>query len=1179
MYKFQGEWIADGCFSEIDDRTDPARNEELKNSHVLFRSAFEWDGKSKVRLYYSADDYAKVYVNGTFVSQGPAPGYTHRTYYLQKDISGALKKGKNILAFHVYYQGLVNRVWVSGNLLCGLIFDVVAGGKLLARSCETVKTARHTGYTGLAVTGYDTQFMERYDSRAPEVGFENPSYDDGRWEYAKIRKYAPYRLYPQRIKQLDAEELIPVRLPGRSVYDFRREFAGNPSLTAQGKAGDRIEIRLGEELNGDGSVRWQMRCNCEYREEWILSGNTDVFVPFDYKAFRYMELIYPSTVRILRVGGTARHYPFRLRAKISLDDEALKKLFDLCVNTLKYGIQEGYLDCPSREKGQYFGDGVWSALTHIALTGDTSLYKKFIENAFDSMVVDAGMTAQGPCAYVQTIAEFPLYIVLSLKWYLGMTGDKKFTDGKRADVIRLLQVYKERYFDEQSGLICVYDRWNVVDWPASARDGYDFRLEQNEVIYGFHNVMCGYWLFALKACRELYGEEIVDISAAENAYRKAFYDEASHTFKDSVGSAHTALASQLFGVLSSVTEDADAGRILLEMIEEKRLTKSNLFITPFMFLWLKKTGREVLLRDLIKDKDAWLNMLAEGATTTFEAFSKDKKENASLFHTMFSFPALFLAYGTERDGRRLPVKESLCRCERFEADTTISFRRQIMSTKKIVSTCLAACVAMSLGGCVTGGGEDSSVRVDPNATVNTYINNDAEYLTFGDLAYDVMDDSVLQMYLDCGFNVYAITEDWAGAITDGTSNDGGLTDRYKERLQQLTDKGVNTWIRNQYNDPDYVENDDADKERYNFGTDYKLPVRDLGPDDFDEYSVSGFFLCDEPAMYTYTSGTKRMNHGMSEYTKLVDWYNKYYSDSGKFFHMNLFPVYTSMNNFVNPDDPTDSVSYEEYVDYYVENFAKKINGPKSICVDNYPFQNVGAIRSSYYENLLLFANKTRDCNKTIQNEDYKAKLGICIQSFTESGLCDITCAEDISFQLCVGIALGTEVFHFFAYKSYGSISGIMSSISTGRIYDYVQQANLAYFPFATVTSDFSWQGAAAVQATEEANRENGSFSNLTGAISVSEMGDLKGVTSSRDSLVGYFTHKESGQPGYMIANCTLPSGGQTASVTLDFGSHERVFIYTKSTDGKTLNAEEMNTIGGKLRLSVGAGEGVFVVPA
>lgn len=645
MHRFRGIWIADRRFHALGPRSDRAQNGALQNAHVLFRTQFDWDGRGRVNLYFSADDYAKAYVNGQFAAQGPAPGYACRTYYVRRDITRYLHAGTNVLAFHVYYQGLVNRVWVSGDLLCGLLFDVTSGQDLLACSCGRVKTAAHTGYAALAVTGYDTQFMERYDSRAPEVGFELPDYDDGGWEYALPRRYVPYRTAPQKIRNLASEEMTPV-VCGNGVYDFRQEFVGNPVITARGNAGDRVVILLGEECNDDGTVRHAMRCNCDYREEWILSGGTDTFQAFDYKAFRYLALEAPLTVRFLKVGGMARHYPFRAGARCRYADGALQKVYALCANTLKYGVQEGYLDCPSREKGQYFGDGVWSALAHIALTGETLLYRKFIENAFDSTHIDAGMTAQGPCALVQTIAEFPLYVVFSLKWYRQLTGDENFVASRRSDVVRLLETYRNRYFDEERRLLCVNDRWNVVEWPASARDGYDFRLEEGEPVHGFHNVMCAYWLLAVRVCEELYGVQIIDLPAAERAYREAFYSEEEKLFYDSIGSSHTALASQLFGVLSGTARGGGAEERLLGMIREKRLTRSNLFVTPFLFLWLRQSGNEALLLELIGERDAWLNMIGEGATTTFEAFSKHKKANASLFHTMFAFPLLFLADGT-----------------------------------------------------------------------------------------------------------------------------------------------------------------------------------------------------------------------------------------------------------------------------------------------------------------------------------------------------------------------------------------------------------------------------------------------------------------------------------------------------------------------------------------------------
>ena len=43
------------------------------------------------------------------------------------------------------------------------------------------------------------------------------------------------------------------------------------------------------------------------------------------------------------------------------------------------------------------------------------------------------------------------------------------------------------------------------------------------------------------------------------------------------------------------------------------------------------------------DRGAWLRMLDEGATTTFEGWGKDTKWNTSLFHLTMSYGALFLA--------------------------------------------------------------------------------------------------------------------------------------------------------------------------------------------------------------------------------------------------------------------------------------------------------------------------------------------------------------------------------------------------------------------------------------------------------------------------------------------------------------------------------------------------------
>ena len=478
----------------------------------------------------------------------------------------------------------------------------------------------------------------------------------------------------------------------------------------------------------------------------------------------------------------------------------------------------------------------------------------------------------------------------------------------------------------------------------------------------------------------------------------------------------------------------------------------------------------------------------------------------------------------------------------------------------------------------SAGCSNGNKKKGTGATVESFMGGE-DFVVFADLPCTGLTEKNLQEYLDCGFNVYQLTEEDGKAITDGTQNNGGLTDSYYNALSKLKAMDIDVFLRNHRNDPDYFVNtgEDWDKERTIYGVNYKLPYRNLTREDFADFdNLAGFFICDEPAYYAQSTSHNYF-HAMAEYEKTVDWFNEYFSD--KYFHMNLLPRYPESSTiyYTNPVDPLDAVTYEEYVDYYVEHFAKKIKGKKSICLDNYPFRtNAAGIGPSYYNNLLLFANKTRDCNRTIKNEAYKANFGVVIQSFYDTMNRDIECAADISFQLCVAMAMGARTFQYYLYSTIGSGAsaqvGIMSQGGGKRIYNYVKEANNAYLSFADVLTNFEWQGCMPISAENETDRENvDGFANMLNCLTMKQMGDLKGVQSYLDCLVGYY--KKGKPPGYMVANCTLPSEGKRNTVILDFPGYEKVIIYHENGEYET-----KDTVGGRIRITLEAGDGAFVVP-
>ena len=73
-----------------------------------------------------------------------------------------------------------------------------------------------------------------------------------------------------------------------------------------------------------------------------------------------------------------------------------------------------------------------------------------------------------------------------------------------------------------------------------------------------------------------------------------------------------------------------------------RMSKSVLFEGFPLLASLVREGEEKLAFELLTDDGAWMNMLKEGASRTFESWGANWKWNTSLFHLTLTYGALFL---------------------------------------------------------------------------------------------------------------------------------------------------------------------------------------------------------------------------------------------------------------------------------------------------------------------------------------------------------------------------------------------------------------------------------------------------------------------------------------------------------------------------------------------------------
>jgi hypothetical protein len=102
------------------------------------------------------------------------------------------------------------------------------------------------------------------------------------------------------------------------------------------------------------------------------------------------------------------------------------------------------------------------------------------------------------------------------------------------------------------------------------------------------------------------------------------------------------MPSNAYTLLYGLYPNSRSKNAILEMIRQAGLSRSMLFITWPILAGLTRLGETELCRSLLADGNAWLRMLREGATTTWEGWGKDSKWNTSLFHLCLTYPIHFL---------------------------------------------------------------------------------------------------------------------------------------------------------------------------------------------------------------------------------------------------------------------------------------------------------------------------------------------------------------------------------------------------------------------------------------------------------------------------------------------------------------------------------------------------------
>ena len=616
----------------------------------------------------SADNRYKLYVNGKFVSDGPAKGDLAHWRFETIDLAPYLQTGHNVVAAVVWNEGRYRAAALQSVRTAFILQSndsthsfIDTNNKWKVKPDESYQPlpinrneAGHYYFAvgpGLKIDG------SKYPWHWNEIG-----YSDSDWANAKqFRPGVPrdgnlfgivggWQLVPRNIppmvrkketfkdiartsdKSLDANGFIKgkkVIIPANShiklLLNQGYETTAYPVLNVSQGKGSRIRVIYAEALVDSANRKG----NRNVIKGKHIRGYDDIFLPsggdnqtFEslwWRTYRYVQLDITTGDKPLVLNnyyGIFTAYPFTVKASFTSNDQTLKNIWTVGWRTVLLCSHETYMDCPYYEQMEYDGDTRIEGLVSTYVTGDATLFRKAITLFNDSRLPDGLVQARYPASNVQIIPPFALYWVAMVHDYWMYTGDSTFVSQKLTPIRGVLEWF-ERHVD-QEGLLGHMSGWNFADWafknrgmPAGAVEGNSSILTM-EYIYALHlaadlNDHLG------RSETAVYYRNLA--KKLGKAVEKLCWDPGKKMFADSPKMKEFSQHANIMAVLDGLVTGKKARDLMERTMSDTSLIQTTYYYRFYLFQALKKTGLE---DSFFKELKPWYFMLNQGLTTFAE---------------------------------------------------------------------------------------------------------------------------------------------------------------------------------------------------------------------------------------------------------------------------------------------------------------------------------------------------------------------------------------------------------------------------------------------------------------------------------------------------------------------------------------------------------------------------------
>ncbi len=337
------------------------------NNWTVYHKGFQVDEMPAEALTKIAcDSKYWMWINGELavfegqLKRGPSP---EDTYYDEVDIAPFLKRGDNSISILVWYFGKDGFSHNSSGKAALVVDCQTPEFELLTDASWKASIRREFGQAGLPLPNFRLpESSIRYDARIGNFGFTSAGFAGEGWQGTIAMGTPPVAPWNDLVKRpipqwkdfgmrhYENDMVFPFISNGDTIVGILPYNAQvTPYLKIEAQGGEKI-IMLTDHYRGGGPVN--------VRGEYVARKGIQEYENLGWMNGQKMYYFIPEGVKVLDLKYRETGYNTEFTGSFDCNDDFYERLWNKAVRTLYVTMRDTYMDCPDRERAQWWGDMV-----------------------------------------------------------------------------------------------------------------------------------------------------------------------------------------------------------------------------------------------------------------------------------------------------------------------------------------------------------------------------------------------------------------------------------------------------------------------------------------------------------------------------------------------------------------------------------------------------------------------------------------------------------------------------------------------------------------------------------------------------------------------------------------------------------------------------------------------------